>query len=102
MIDNFNRPIYTNIILGLAILLSIVNVVFGMLGVIAIFGVRDDDAWIFYQNTAILGWEQLKITGFILIIIGIVMFWSVPLYLTNNTQQADSYLVIAFYHVSKY
>jgi hypothetical protein len=47
------------------------------------------------NHSEILGWNQLKITGFILVIIGVAMFWSVPFYLINKNQQADSYLVIA-------
>ncbi len=95
IIDHFNKPYYTNIILGAAILLGLANICFGLLGVLAIFGLSDENSWIIFQNTAILGWEQLKVTGFVLIIIGIVMFWSVPLYLMDKSQRADSYLVIA-------
>ncbi|NHJ48565.1 MAG: DUF308 domain-containing protein [Asgard group archaeon] len=92
MVERFNRTSYTNLILSLAIIMGIIYLVFGILGIIAIFG---DDVWNFYIATKILGWKQLKITGFILVIIGIVMIWSVPLYILNKTQQGDSYLVIA-------
>jgi hypothetical protein len=92
MVDRLNQQGYTNLVLGLAIVLGIIYIVFGILGILAIFG---EVSWSFYQTTKILGWNQLKITGFVLVVIGIVMLWSVPLYFLNKTQQGDSYLVIA-------
>ena len=95
MIERFNKQSYTHLIMALAIILGIANITFGILGILAIFGYREDIVWKIFQGSEILGWNQLKITGFILVIIGVVMFWSVPFYLINKNQQADSYLVIA-------
>lgn len=95
IVDRLNKQSYTHLIMVLAIILGIANITFGILGILAIFGYKEETAWRIYQTLEILGWNQLKITGFILVIIGIVMLWSVPFYLTDKIQQADSYLVIA-------
>ncbi len=95
MVERFNKKSYTYLIMVLAIILGVVNIIFGILGILAIFGFRENYTWKIYEKLEIFGWNQLKITGFILIIIGIVMLWSVPFYFYDKTQQADSYLVIA-------
>ncbi|MBN1328378.1 MAG: hypothetical protein JXA54_02785 [Candidatus Heimdallarchaeota archaeon] len=93
-VEKMNEPIYTHIILGLAVFFGITNITFGIFSILAIFGLNEENIWPLYEKMVIFGWEQLKITGFILIIIGIIMLWSVPYYFLNKTQQADSYLVI--------
>ncbi|MCK5047365.1 MAG: hypothetical protein KAS22_12340 [Candidatus Heimdallarchaeota archaeon] len=93
-IERLNKPLYTNLILGLSLVLSLGYFTFGVLGAITNFGITESGSWRIFEATAILGWEQMRITGFILIIIGVIMFWSVPYYLTAKTQKADSYLVI--------
>ncbi|MBK5112163.1 MAG: hypothetical protein KGD59_07680 [Candidatus Heimdallarchaeota archaeon] len=93
-IEQFNNPLITKIILGFSIVLSFVYITFGILGILAIAGLKESGSWQIYEATSILGWNQMKITGFILVIIGIVMFWAVPYYLSDRTQKGDSYLVI--------
>ncbi|NPE08237.1 MAG: hypothetical protein GNW80_08145 [Asgard group archaeon] len=93
-IERLNKPLFTNLILGFSIFLSLVYFIFGVLGAISNFGITESESWNIYEKTAFLGWEQMRITGFVLIIIGLIMFWSVPYYLTTKTQKADSYLVI--------
>lgn len=93
-IERMNKPLFTNLILGFSVILSLAYFTFGTLGAISNFGNTENVTWQIYETTAILGWEQMRITGFILIIIGVIMFWSVPYYITAKTQKADSYLVI--------
>jgi len=93
-IERLNKPLFTNLILGFSLVLSLVYFTFGVLGAITNFGIAESGSWQIFEATAILGWEQMRITGFILIIIGLIMFWSVPYYFTAKTQKADSYLVI--------
>ena len=93
-IERLNTPLYTNLILGFSLVLSLGYFTFGVLGAITNFGITESGSWRIFEATAILGWEQMRITGFILIIIGVIMFWSVPYYFTTKTQKADSYLVI--------
>lgn len=93
-IERLNKPLYTNLILGFSLILSLGYFTFGVLGAITNFGITESGSWQIFEATAILGWGQMRITGFILIIIGLIMFWSVPYYFTNKTQKADSYLVI--------
>ncbi|HUT82607.1 MAG TPA: hypothetical protein VMZ29_15535 [Candidatus Bathyarchaeia archaeon] len=94
-VEKLNQPIYTHIIFGVAVFFGITNITFGIFGILAIFGLKEENSWKIFDKMVILGWEQLKITGFILIIIGVIMLWSVPYYFLNKTQQADSYLVIS-------
>ncbi|MHA1212780.1 MAG: hypothetical protein ACTSSH_09995 [Candidatus Heimdallarchaeota archaeon] len=94
LVERLNKQAYTNMILGAAVVLGLANITFGILGVLAIFGLSEDNTWKIFEYTAILGWNQLRITGFILIIIGIIIIWSIPYYFRNKTQQADSYLII--------
>ncbi len=93
-IERLNKPLFTNLILGFSLVLSLVYFTFGVLGAITNFGITESGSWRIFEATAILGWEQMRITGFILIIIGLIMFWSIPYYFTANNQKADSYLVI--------
>ncbi|NHJ32635.1 MAG: hypothetical protein FK732_07225 [Asgard group archaeon] len=93
-IERMNKPLFTNLILGFSVILSLAYFTFGTLGAISSFGNTENVTWRIYEATAILGWEQMRITGFVLIVIGLIMIWSVPYYLTDKTQKADSYLVI--------
>jgi hypothetical protein len=93
-IERLDKQIATNLILGLSIILSLGYFTFGIFGVLANFGVSESSTWKLFETTAILGWNQMRITGFVLIIIGLIMSWSVPYYLSKKTQKADSYLVI--------
>ncbi len=93
-IERLNKTLYTNLILGFSLVLSLGYFTFGVLGAITNFGITESGSWRIFEATAILGWGQMRITGFILLIIGLIMLWSVPYYLTNKTQKADSYLVI--------
>lgn len=94
MVKEFNKPIYTHLIEGLSIVLGILFVAFGVIGGISIFGITENNTWPIYSATRFFGWEGNAITGFVLIIIGFVILWSIPFYLFNNTQKGDSYLII--------
>jgi hypothetical protein len=62
IIERLNKKSYTHLIMALAIILGLANITFGILGILAIFGYREDIAWGIFQGSEILGWNQLKIT----------------------------------------
>ncbi len=93
-LERLDKQRATNLILGFSIILSLGYFTFGLFGVLANFGVSDSSPWKLFEVTALLGWDQMRVTGFVLIIIGLIMIWSVPYYLSKKTQRADSYLVI--------
>ncbi len=93
-IERLNKPLYTNLILGFSMILSLSYFMFGTLGALANLSNISAKLYSLFETTAILGWEQMKVTGFVLIIIGLIMCWSIPYYIRNKNQQADSYLVI--------
>ncbi len=90
-----NLPIVTNIILVFSIILGLLFLYFGVMGALTIVGFTEQNVWVIYDVMWIFGWEGNAITGFVLIIIGVIMLWSVPHYFQNNVQKADSYLVIS-------
>ena len=92
--DKLNKPQFTNRILGYTIILGLLYLAFGVIGALTLAGHTNSTAWAIYIATSIFGWKGHAITGFALIIIGIIMLWSVPYYFTNNIQQGDSYLII--------
>ena len=94
MIQNVNKPYFTYIMFGYAIILGLVHIFFGVMSILTIFGISNQKIWNFYSSTWIFGWEKLAITGFVLIIVGIIILWSIPYYLMNSIQKADSYLTI--------
>ncbi|TET27872.1 MAG: hypothetical protein E3J70_11020, partial [Candidatus Heimdallarchaeota archaeon] len=65
-IERLNKPLYTNLILGFSLVLSLGYFTFGVLGAITNFGITESGAWRIFEATAILGWGQMRITGFIL------------------------------------
>lgn len=89
-----NLPLFTNLILGFSIILGLLFLYFGVMGALTIIGLTEQNAWAIYDVMWIFGWEGSAITGFALIVIGIIMLWSIPYYFLNNTQKADSYLII--------
>ena len=92
--DKLNQPQFTNRILGYTIILGILYLAFGFLGALTLAGHTTNTIWPLYSATSIFGWKGHAITGFALIIIGIIMLWSVPNYFRNKLQQGDSYLII--------
>jgi len=93
-IDRLNRPRITKTIIGLTIILTILYLVGGILSILALFGLKENESWSFYQKTAIFGWQQLKVTSFVLIIISLVMLWALIYYFRKKNQEADSFLII--------
>ena len=92
--DRLNKPHFTNLILGFTIIIGILYILFGITGVLSLAGHTENTLWPFYSATSIFGWKGHAITGFALIIIGIIMLWSVPYYFTDKIQLGDSYLII--------
>ena len=89
-----NLPIITNVIIGASIFLGMAYIYFGVMGALTLLGLTENKTWIFYQVMWIFGWEGNAVTGIALIIIGLIILWSIPYYLRDKTQQADSYLII--------
>jgi hypothetical protein len=87
-----NQPKITNVILGAAITLGLLYIAFGVMSLLSLLGIRL--GWSFYLATSLLGWQGQAVTGLALVFIGTVMLWSVPYYLLNRVQNADSYLTI--------
>ncbi|NHJ84380.1 MAG: hypothetical protein FK734_02900 [Asgard group archaeon] len=94
LIIRFNQPVFTYVLLASACFLGVVYIIFGILGALTIVGIKPEKIWGVYEATAIFGWDGQAITGFALIIIGIVILWSVPHYFLDKMQKADSYLII--------
>ncbi|MHA1124059.1 MAG: hypothetical protein ACTSO7_04580 [Candidatus Heimdallarchaeota archaeon] len=92
--DKLNQPQFTNRILGYNIILGLLFLAFGFLEALTLVGHTINNIWSIYSATSIFGWKGHAITGFALIIIGIIMLWSVPYYFRNKIQQGDSYLII--------
>jgi len=89
-----NLPIITNVILVFSIILGLLFLYFGIMGALTLIGLTNQNVWVFYDVMWIFGWEGSAITGFVLIVIGVIMLWSVPYYFLNSVQKADSYLII--------
>lgn len=89
-----NHQLVTNLIMGFSIILGLLFLYFGVMGALTIIGLTEQNVWVIYDVMWIFGWKGSAITGFALIIIGIIILWSVPYYLLNNVQKADSYLII--------
>ncbi|HUU77266.1 MAG TPA: hypothetical protein VMX55_02895 [candidate division Zixibacteria bacterium] len=94
MVKEFNKPVYTHVIEGFSIVLGALFIAFGVIGAISIFGITESNSWKIYQSTSFFGWKGNAITGIALIVVGIVILWSIPFFFFNNTQKADSYLII--------
>jgi len=92
--DKYNQTQFTKIILVYTIILGLLYLIVGVLGALTIAGHTNNVVWLLYSATSIFGWKGHAITGFALIIIGIIMLWSVPYYFRNKLQQGDSYLII--------
>ncbi len=89
-----NLPIVTNVILAFSIILGLLFLYFGVMGALTIVGMTEQNVWGIYSTMWVFGWEGSAITGFALIIIGVIMLWSVPFYFLKSVQKADSYLII--------
>lgn len=94
MVEQLNRESITHLVQASSIVLAIIYLAFGVISVLSIFGITESNTWILFEATAFFGWEGHSITGFVLIIIGIVNLWSIPFYFLDNEQKADSYLII--------
>ncbi|MEA2071252.1 MAG: hypothetical protein U9O98_08175 [Asgard group archaeon] len=88
-----NQQRITNIILTVAVILGILYIGIGITSIIGFFGAQENP-WVFYEATSFLGWNKITVTGFALLIAGIVIIWSVPYYFFNKSQVADSYLLV--------
>jgi len=94
VVDKFNRRIVTNGIIGMSIFLAVIYFISGILGILSIFGIREGTSWTVYTKTAFFGWQQLKVTSFVLLVISIVMLWAIIYYFKKRNQEADSFLII--------
>jgi len=92
--DKLNQPHFTTRILVYTIILGILYLAFGFISALSLAGYTSNTIWPLFSATSIFGWKGHAITGFALIIIGIIMLWSVPYYFKNKIQQGDSYLII--------